>query len=166
MCIYIYMDEHFWYKNILYVLIKIYIYIISTISKKKSLWLAETFSLPQTDFHSCCWCKSMDSWLPGKLHWGTTGWWFRNPQGNNQLTCIKPVVNNGNIDYQAQLLSLPDFWSINSMVHMFFFLGSLERDVLRGGQGRCWNNLLVGGFNPFKKYARQIGNLPQFSGWK
>ena len=25
---------------------------------------------------------------------------------------------------------------------------------------------LVGGFNPFEKYARQIGNLPQFSGWK
>ena len=24
-----------------------------------------------------------------------------------------------------------------------------------------WNNILVGGFNPFEKYARQIGNLPQ-----
>ena len=25
---------------------------------------------------------------------------------------------------------------------------------------------LVGGFNPFEKYARQIGSFPQFSGWK
>ena len=25
---------------------------------------------------------------------------------------------------------------------------------------------LVGAFNPFEKYARQIGNLPQISGWK
>ena len=25
---------------------------------------------------------------------------------------------------------------------------------------------IVGGFNPLKKCARQIGNLPQFSGWK
>ena len=25
---------------------------------------------------------------------------------------------------------------------------------------------LVGGFNPFEKFARQIGSFPQFSGWK
>ena len=25
---------------------------------------------------------------------------------------------------------------------------------------------LVGGFNPFEKYARQIASFPQFSGWK
>ena len=28
------------------------------------------------------------------------------------------------------------------------------------------NEKLVGGFNPVEKYARQNGNLPQFSGWK
>ena len=26
-------------------------------------------------------------------------------------------------------------------------------------------NLVGGWTNPFEKYARQIGNLPQFSGW-
>ena len=26
--------------------------------------------------------------------------------------------------------------------------------------------VLVGGFNPSKKYARQTGSFPQFSGWK
>ena len=25
-------------------------------------------------------------------------------------------------------------------------------------------DMLVGGFNPFEKYARQIGSFPQFSG--
>ena len=28
------------------------------------------------------------------------------------------------------------------------------------------NFKLVGGFNPFEKYARQIGSFPQGSGWK
>ena len=28
------------------------------------------------------------------------------------------------------------------------------------------NRLLVGGFNPSEKYARQIGSFPQFSWWK
>ena len=31
--------------------------------------------------------------------------------------------------------------------------------------GPSFPGILVGGFNPFEKYARQIGNLPQFSGW-
>ena len=31
----------------------------------------------------------------------------------------------------------------------------------------CLNHYLVGGFNPFHQYARQIGSsFPQFSGWK
>ena len=29
---------------------------------------------------------------------------------------------------------------------------------------RLTGTKLVGGFNPFEKYARQNGNLPQFSG--
>ena len=28
------------------------------------------------------------------------------------------------------------------------------------------NDNLVDGFNPLQKYDRQIGSLPQFSGWK
>ena len=30
----------------------------------------------------------------------------------------------------------------------------------------CQIITIVGGFNPFEKYARQIGSFPQFSGWK
>ena len=33
-----------------------------------------------------------------------------------------------------------------------------ENEMLHG------NGILIGGFNPSEKYARQIGNLPQFSG--
>ncbi len=38
-------------------------------------------------------------------------WWFRNPIPNHLF--LKPVVNNG-LNYQLQLVSLPDFWTINS----------------------------------------------------
>ncbi len=44
----------------------------------------------------------------------------------------------------------------------FFLLSLLQKKILIGKQRVS----LVGGFNPFEKYARQNGNLPQFSGWK
>ncbi len=40
---------------------------------------------------------------------------------------------------------------------------ALERKSIPGSQ---WTKSLVGGFNPFEKYARQIGSFPQGSGWK
>ncbi len=39
-------------------------------------------------------------------------------------------------------------------------------ELLVSGNVSTIVNTLVGGFNPFEKYARQIGSFPQFSGWK
>ena len=48
--------------------------------------------------------------------------------------------------------------------------GSMREDDLQNypawdqrSHSDCWNDILVivGGFNPFEKYARQIGSFPQ-----
>ena len=41
-----------------------------------------------------------------------TCWWKKS--GDHHLECIKPVVNNGIKIPSPQLVSLPDFWTINS----------------------------------------------------
>ena len=65
-------------------------------------------------------------------------------------------------------------------VHQEFDLLVWSRNRLRSDSGTAlhpvwrWNDVpfsaemmhLVGGFNPFEKYARQIGSFPQGSGWK
>ena len=38
--------------------------------------------------------------------------------------------------------------------------------LLMGTKSLGPNHLLLGSFNPFEKYAGQIGSFPQFSGWK
>ena len=48
---------------------------------------------------------------------------------NSPGMVLKPVVNNW-IYYQPQLVSLPDFWTINSMVTTFSFWGCWRIDVL------------------------------------
>ena len=37
----------------------------------------------------------------------------------------------------------------------------IHKIELKGSKGMAHNAILVGGFNPFEKYARQIGSFPQ-----
>ena len=46
-------------------------------------------------------------------------WWCRNPIPNHLGCCCNPV--NNRINYQPQLVSLPDFWTINSISDMSEF---------------------------------------------
>ena len=51
-----------------------------------------------------------------------------------------------------------------SYVSLLKYMLSAENLFLVEMEGFFVHTLPVGGFNPFEKYFRQIGNLPQFSG--
>jgi len=46
-------------------------------------------------------------------------WWQPEIREKLPFGCIKPVVNHGDFNYQAQLVSLPDFWTVNSRKSKF-----------------------------------------------
>ena len=62
-------------------------------------------------------------------------------------------------------------WVSNSSIATYEYRlvrwDSVQTSIFEGFYlSKGWRTYRVGGFNPFEKYARQNGNLPQFSGWK
>ena len=70
----------------------------------------------------------------------------RNPARKPPGMVLEPVVNS-RINYQPQLVPAGFLVATNSISKNRVILGA--------------KLILVGGFNPFEKYARQIGSFPQ-----
>ena len=70
-------------------------------------------TLPETNRHRI-WKWMVGSFLLGWRNLaGAYCWWFWNP--NNHLACMKPYKKWDKLPF-PQLVSLPDFWTINSML--------------------------------------------------
>ena len=103
-----------------------------------------------------------------------------------QSTCFHEVAyNQPNWQEKCHLLYIPltvhAFWGKKNlptvdgseirrspvdMVHIPIIYRGFIHTSQVVGLGISAINILIGGFNPSEKYARQIGSFPQFSGWK